>query len=50
MKKNYPQEHRKASNKNFKEIAGYMIACQKRETRIQKVIIKFLKSCKKRDQ
>ena len=31
MKKYYPQEHMKTSNKNVKEIAGYMIAFQKKK-------------------
>ena len=33
MKKYYPQEHMKTSNKNVKEIAGYMIAFQKKKKR-----------------
>lgn len=48
MKKYYPQEHMKTSNKNVKEIAGYMIAFQKkkkkkreREIRVQKEIRKL---------
>jgi len=31
MKNNYPQEYRRSSNKNFKEIAGPMIASQKKK-------------------
>ena len=30
MKKNYPQEYRRSSNKNCKEIASHMIASQKK--------------------
>lgn len=47
MKKYYPQEHMKTSNKNVKEIAGYMIAFQKkkkkreREIRVQKEVRKL---------
>lgn len=33
MKKNYPQEHRKTSNKNVKEIVGSTIAFQKKRER-----------------
>ena len=45
MKKNYPQEHRKTSNKNVKEIVGSTIAFQKkereREISVQKEIRKL---------
>lgn len=47
MKKYYPQEHMKTSNKNVKEIAGYMIAFQEkkkkreREIRVQKEVRKL---------
>lgn len=39
MKKNYPQEHRKTSNKNVKEIVGSTIAFQKKREREREISV-----------